>query len=361
MTEFRLLKRNEYQEAVQLADLVFRDSEHVSMGEAFPQVFSPALGQSYGAFEDDKLTSFIGLVPSILHIEDAEVQAYSIGAVCTHPDYRKQGLASKLLNMVFEHINSAGASVLFISGDLPLYTKAGCTFYGKNYQYEIKRGELKKSDACQIREMQPFDWFQLRKLSNAREIRYEQSIYELAQLTDSGGYTSIFKMKNKILVAENSQGEIQAYLVFALGEKRKDINHIGRLIEWAGDPKLVRPLMAETFSYGITTLIANFPLYETAINKELDALEKKETTFPGTIKIMNLDLLLQQLQPYFKDKQIEIMNNGSDQKVIQYNNQSINIENQQLERLLLKGDIHFVSETGAFPIPFPYPEGLNYV
>ncbi len=124
MPQYRLLRNNEYDKAITLADQVFRDAEHSSMGNAFPYVFSPELGQSFGVFINGELVSFIGLVPSVLHIGGADISAYSIGAVCTHSDYRKKGYASQLLHKVFEHINKAEASILFVSGTLPLYIKA---------------------------------------------------------------------------------------------------------------------------------------------------------------------------------------------------------------------------------------------
>ncbi|MFC4025084.1 hypothetical protein ACFOUV_14915 [Oceanobacillus longus] len=40
--KIRRLKSHEYAEAIKLADVTFRDGTHTSMGDAFPQVFSPA-------------------------------------------------------------------------------------------------------------------------------------------------------------------------------------------------------------------------------------------------------------------------------------------------------------------------------
>ncbi|WP_010281331.1 GNAT family N-acetyltransferase [Bacillus timonensis] len=360
MLEFRLVEEDEFQQAIDLADKVFRKKGHVSMGIAFPQVFSAALNQSYGAFVDDKLVSFIGLVPSILHLEDAEVQAFSIGAVCTDPDYRKKGFANKLLEKVFDHVNNSDASVLFISGDLPLYLKQGCTFYGKMNQYKIHRGDITADTSLNVRELGSYDWFQLRKLSHDRNIRYEQTIFEIAQLTKAAGYASIFKMKHKVLVAEKNH-EVTAFLLFGVPyEEQEGVD--SHVIEWGGDPLAITTLLSEAFTYGLDSLTWNVPSYEKELIQALDLLQEKvEKTYPGTIKIMNLDRLLNQLNPYFKDK-LDISTVDENQKRLLGKEISVFMSNSQVEELILKGSKNVDSYFGdVFPIPFPFPQGLNYV
>nr|WP_309100975.1 GNAT family N-acetyltransferase [Fredinandcohnia onubensis] len=360
MVEFRLLEEGDFQQAIGLADKVFRKEGHISMGVAFPQVFSHAFYQSYGAFIDGTLVSFIGLVPSILHIEASEVQAYSIGAVCTEPEYRKRGLANTLLQMIFDHVNKSGASILFISGDLPLYIKQGCTFYGKLKQYKIKQDDLKQEKAYHVRELQPTDWFQMRKISQRRPVRYEQSIFEMAQLNESAGFASIFKMKHKVLVAEENQ-EVKAFLIFGVPYQEQE-NVESRIIEWGGDPEAIVSLLKEAFSYGIESLLFNVPTYEKELILKLDPeLGSGEQSFPGTIKIMNLGLLLQQLAPYFKDK-LHISDIDENNKTLIYKGNSVTISNRDLEELILKGNKDLDSSIhDLFPIPFPFPQGLNYV
>ncbi|MEH7388075.1 GNAT family N-acetyltransferase [Bacillus sp. JJ1521] len=360
MVDYRLLKEADFQQASDLADKVFRKEGHVSMGIAFPQVFSSSLNQSYGAFIDEKLVSFIGLVPSVLHIEDAEVQAYSIGAVCTEPDYRRRGLANTLLQMVFDHVNKSGASVLFISGDLPIYIKQGCTHYGKMNQYKIGKGSLTANKSYTVRELGPYDWFQLRKLSHHRPVRYEQTIYEMAQLNKAAGFASIFKMNHKVLIAEENH-RIKAFLVFGI-PYHEQVEADSRVIEWGGDPVAIRALLSEAFTYGLDSLVLNVPTFEKDFIQELDSLQEKvEQPFPGTMKIVNLDVLLDQLGPFLKDK-LEISTVDEQNKSLLFKGNSVIMNNQALEELILKGSKNGDSYLeDLFPIPFPFPQGLNYV
>lgn len=359
MVDFRLLHEGDFQQAVDLADKVFRKEGHVSMGVGFPQVFSSALHQSYGAFIEEKLVSFIGLVPSVLHIEGAEIHAYSIGAVCTEPDYRKRGFANTLLQMIFEHINKSGASVLFVSGNLPIYLKQGCTFYGKMNQYKIRQGDIQVNKPYTVRELQPYDWFHMRKLGHGRPVRYEQSIYEIAQLNEAAGFASISKMNHKVLIAEENQ-KVKAFLVFGIPYYNQE-NVESRVVEWGGNPEAIKSLLQQGFTYGLNKLIFNVPTYESALNEQLDSLDSVEQAYPGTMKIMNLALLLEQLGPYLNGK-VDIVTIDENHKKLSFKQKSVVLRNQEIEELIVKGNQNRDSNLQSiFPIPFPYPQGLNYV
>jgi GNAT superfamily N-acetyltransferase len=359
VVEYRLLKLHEYEQAIVLADKTFRDLEHISMGKAFPHVFSTSLNQSYGVFVNGELVSFIGLVPSVIHIESAEVQAYSIGAVCTHPDYRNKGYASALLKKVFNHIRRAEGSILFVSGTLPMYQKEGCTFFGELNKYDIKKGELQKEDEYSIREVLPHDWFHIRKLSHSRKVRFEQSIFDLAFLHQAEGFVSIHKMSHKILVAEG-KGGIKAFLVLGV-PYRITSDSQSRVIEWAGDPRAIKALLAESLRYDINSIMLSLPSYEVELIELFNLFKKTVTPFPGTIKLMELNLLLKQLNPYFKGK-IDIIDIDEQHKKLIYNRKSTIVTNVTLKKFLLQGtgeSDEYLKD--IFPIPFPYSEGLNYV
>lgn len=362
MIEVRLLKSEfENAQAIRLADKVFRDEEHKSMGEAFPQVFSPELNQSYGVFIKNELVSYIGLVPSVIHLGDAEIQAYSIGAVCTDPDHRKKGFASMLLDRVFTHVQRADASILFVSGSLPMYIKAGCSFYGKLYKYEINKGDLLVTEGYTVRELSSFDWFYLRKLLHSRPVYFEQSIYDFSVLYKAAGFASIHKMKHKILVAE-SENQIKGFVVFAVPNSSLGSgDQPARVIEWGGEPQAIQTILANSFQCGIKSLKCSFPIHEKEINKLLNSLEKTDAPFPGTIKITNLDLLLKQAEPFFRGK-VKIVDVDNSSKKLIYNQKSVILDNASLEKLILQGNPTLDGYLNdIFPIPLPFPEGINYV
>ncbi|MEH7745696.1 GNAT family N-acetyltransferase [Neobacillus drentensis] len=360
--EVRLLNSEfEFAQAIRLADQVFRDDEHKSMGKAFPHLFSPELNQSYGVFINNELVSYIGLVPSVIHLESAEILAYSIGAVCTHPDHRKKGFASMLLDWVFTHVQRTDASLLFVSGSLPIYIKAGCSFYGKLNKYEIKKGDLLEKEGCSVRELSPFDWFHLRKLFQSRPVYFEQSIYDFSILNKAAGYASIFKMEHKILVAE-TEYELRGFVVLGVPNPSSSSGkQPARVIEWGGDPQAIKSILTKSFHIDITSLKCSIPVHEKELNQLLISLEKTVAPYPGTIKITNLDLFLKQVEPFLHRK-IELIDLDINRKKLIFNQKSIILDNVSLEKLILQGDPNlddYLNE--IFPIPLPFSKGLNYV
>ena len=356
MIDFRILRAEEYHQAISLADQTFRDNEHTSMGDAFPQVFSPALNQSYGAFIDGQLVSFIGLVPSIVHVGAAKIQAYSIGAVCTLLSHRNKGYASILLENVIAHVQKAKGSLLFVSGNLPIYEKAGCTVYGELKKYEIQNGELSPSNGYFVREVLPYDWFSLQALHQSKKVRVEQSLYDFAILHQSKGFASIQKMDHRILVSEIGN-QMKGFVVIGVPKNES----AARVIEWGGQPEAIKAILAKSFEFGINYLKISIPIYESELNRQLDSIENTISRFPGTIKITSLKLLLEQIEPFFNGK-VKIVDIDRKYKELTFNGKTMIVDNEYLKQLLLIGDPDLDRTLkGIFPIPLPHPEGLNYV
>ena len=71
--------------------------------------------------------------------------------------------------------------------------------------------------------------------------------------------------------------------------------------------------------------------------------------------------MLKQLEPILRGK-IEIEDIDENHKKLIFNQRSMTVDNATLERLILLGapDLNcYLKE--IFPIPLPFPEGLNYV
>lgn len=138
--KIRLLNSNELQQAADLSDLVFGKPGQPSMGKSFPALFHPGVSHSYGAFTDEgELVAFMGLAPDVVRIGEARLNVFSIGSVCTHPDFRGQNLASTLLAECMDHARRSGASLVFVSGGRSLYRRAGCYDFGRVHYAMLDR------------------------------------------------------------------------------------------------------------------------------------------------------------------------------------------------------------------------------
>nr|WP_150959207.1 GNAT family N-acetyltransferase [Aneurinibacillus sp. XH2] len=373
-----LLTQQQLDEAAKLSDSIFRDSEQVSMQAAFPGVFSEALGQSYGAFDNGKLVSFMGLVPAVLRIGEARLPIYSLGSVCTHPDYRGQGTASEILTKILEHIDRAGASLLLVSGGRSLYTRAGCCTYGQVHRYLWEEGQPLPSrpvpEGTVLRELAPTDWFRLYELASSRRSRYEQSVWDLAGLIHAEALSTCYKLQHKVLVAENAEGDLLTFAVIGVpySDTPKREPH---LIEWGGAAEGMPALLSYAIrTYGLKKLNIPVPWHEDKLAAELAGLPCNTGKATGTVYIVNPERVLGHMYPYLKSvdagaaDSLRITRLEDGRTSVALDGWTAELTVQETVSMFFDPAPEFQAPeelkkrlSALFPIPFPYDAGLNYV
>lgn len=375
--EVRLLQPGEYPAAVALSDVTFRDVSQKSMGSAFPAIFSPALSQCFGTFVDGKLAAFMGLVPSVVHVGPSRLMVYSLGSVCTHPNYQGKGYASMLLAQVQNFIRQANAALLLVSGERSLYTRANCFAFGQVSEITLEAD----SDAITaaetdivIRKLESRDWLTVHALASGRAVRYEQGVWEMATLVESEAHASCVHLRHKALVAERD-GELVAFAILALPERE---NQPGLAVEWGGDAQGVAAICRfATATSGLARLVAHVPWHETDLIEQLTQgpHQSKQAHNQGTLYVTDVSLLLTQMKAYLAEKDPVL----SAQLAVETDEQGAYHLTLGTEKVVLGAEdlISFFfnptweatkasDEMGRlrqklFPLPFPYTAGLNYV
>ncbi|OXM13488.1 GNAT family N-acetyltransferase [Paenibacillus herberti] len=295
----RRLSRQELDEAVALADLVFRDGEQSSMGDSFPRIFDPAIGLSLGITEEGQLVSFIGFVPQQIFIGQAVLSVCALGSVCTHPDYRGQGHASVLLNEAFHQAEAMGAALMLISGTRSLYRRNGCFAFGSVRRYRIPHKSNMPSGMT-ARKLEPSDWFRLQALANSKPAGYRRSIADLAQELHSEAVAAMYRFHHDVFVAEKN-GQLEAYAVIASGPIPADSDLEPFIVEWGGKAAVALPLIQEAMTrMQLSSMLLFAASHERRMMKLLDGHPYTSSHNQGTVRIMNLPLLWEQLEPYFE-------------------------------------------------------------
>lgn len=379
MLDVRLLKPDELKAAIQLSNSTFRTSGQSSMAEAFPHVFSFSLQQSYGAFLDGKLVSFVGLVPCIVRVGSACLNVYSLGSVCTHQDYRGRGYAGTVLNCILSHIDKAGASLLLVSGYGPLYTRMDCFRFGAVTRFTIEPDSaavIARNAVVangHLRELEPTDWFKLAELARLREACYEQSIWDLADLTQAQAIASCMKLHHKVLIAER-RGQVEAFIVVAAPSHPNQKNQ-ALAIEWAGNPHLVAGALAHAVQrYQFEQMDVPVSWYETELVKALTPATNHPDQNLGTVHIVNPERFIRQLRPYLRAKHpplsdgLQLRRLPDGRIEIRLNGWVDILDTRSFVSLMFDPDPQVKSNPSLlsalrelFPIPFPYAGGLNYV
>ncbi|MCL6442907.1 MAG: GNAT family N-acetyltransferase [Alicyclobacillus sp.] len=382
MVEVRLLRKEEFPDAIRLSDAVFRDAEQVSMGTAFKNVFSTSLSQSYGAFANGKLVSFMGLVPTVIRVGPAALKTYMLGSVCTDEAARGNGYASQILSAVQAHVDKAGAALMLISGTRSLYTRNYAVKFGNATWHQVDEQAAQRlvqstgdpaAEGITIRPFAPTDWLGMHEVASRRSVRFEQSVWELAVLVDSEAFASCVKLRHRVLVAE-ACGQIVGFLVAAVADQ----GQTGRrpmAIEWAGPASVVARLLGEAvLRYGVT-LYVPVPWQDVALAACLAGVETRADQNQGTVYVVSAERLLTQLRPYLLDRDAEagarlsatdLPEHGA---VIDFGNGvSVRLNAEELVSFLFDVTPAFpldpvvaAQRSRFFPIPIPYTISLNYV
>ncbi|MEK5038300.1 GNAT family N-acetyltransferase [Sporosarcina sp. FSL K6-3457] len=363
--EIRRLKADEFEQAIQLADQTFRDQEHTSMGQAFPHVFSTELGQSFGAFDGETLVSFMGLVPATLQIGSATLTVFSIGSVCTHENYRQQGISTKILQEIYRYTDQAAASLLFVSGDRGMYMRNDCYHFGKVSNYTIS--QTKCDYGGDISQAQSEDIFQIDSIRRATKVRFNSSIWEWRVLLEAGAFPSIFKMKQALYVASRD-GVIEGYAVMGL-PIASSTQQQAIVTEWGGDTKVVYEIFQNILAQGLMKEIGLTIPWHEKFCEELNQHPYEDQRNSGTIHIVNATRLLEQLLPYIYEKNIQVAQSltietlEDNHVILHYSGTKITLTPEDLVTLLFvpqENDLLGELQT-VFPIPLPYTEGMYYV
>jgi len=135
----RLIRREELIASTRLSRICFGGPERINNEEEVLATYvPPRRGGTYGLIRAGEPVSQISIFHDQLKVYDGTIRVGSIGGVCTHPDYRGQGLATRLLEHCAGQLLKEGARLMLISGDEGVYMRLRNIFQGKYMYFSIK-------------------------------------------------------------------------------------------------------------------------------------------------------------------------------------------------------------------------------
>jgi GNAT superfamily N-acetyltransferase len=134
----RLVGREELIDSIRLSHLCFGGPEIENEEKVLANYLPPRRGGTYVLMHEGKPVSQIGIFHDQLKMYDGRIRTGSIGGVCTHPDYRRKGLASHLMEHCTQQLVKEGARFMLISGDEGVYMRLGNVLQGKYIYFSIK-------------------------------------------------------------------------------------------------------------------------------------------------------------------------------------------------------------------------------
>lgn len=201
------------------------------MRDSFPYLFDIDNQYSKVAIIDEKVVSFIGVVPIVYQDDQTSYLGVSIGSVCTSPAYRGQRIADHVLKAILTEQKEAGASFVLISGSGKLYLRNHAQFYGHFKKYLLtsatySQPKLKDDVVMKEYEGTTNDTYLLYKAINQVDSGYPYDIHELPKLIKAQGLANVMNAKQKIYLLKDTsgkQGYMIVYLVELNGKKRARI------------------------------------------------------------------------------------------------------------------------------------------
>ncbi|MHC5034360.1 MAG: GNAT family N-acetyltransferase [Planctomycetota bacterium] len=165
--------RDEIDSVVRLADLVFRPGADSSMGDEFPLLFHPDNVENLRVFTDGgEVVAHVGMLLRGISLLGSRHLSCCIGSVCTHPDYRGQGLATRLMDDAREKALEDGVDIFLISGGRGLYRRQGYVDVGAYRTCTVERSALPDSAGYVLRPWRPADIPDLVRLNAAEPVRF---------------------------------------------------------------------------------------------------------------------------------------------------------------------------------------------
>ena len=231
----------ELDEVTELVNLVFHGGrpDPPTMKDNFPMLFSDwNLNNLRIIVEDDKVVSHIGVSQREISVYGCRTRVGSIGAVCTHPDYRGRGFATMLLEDTIKMLDTDGATVMIISGGRGLYQRAGCRGVGKRYNFNINRSDLDKFPSTPG-DIEIISYQQAKHLKQFAEIQQREAIRFLRPVDDFKAMLDVIVMRRELgqrndVLAVQRDGTCFAYVVMDINKKRDSEELVCRIGEYAG-------------------------------------------------------------------------------------------------------------------------------
>ena len=294
--------RDHFDSLIRLVNLVLRSDSSRSMTEDFPFFLREENSDNLLVCRDgDRVVSHVGLLPTQASYFGHRVKIGMIGAVATHPDYRRRGLATRTLHEAFRRFRRQGGHLLMISGRRDLYFRNGAREVGSFLRYVLERGAGSSGpdDALQLEKAgvgraSEFAW-----LHRLKPLRFLRPLDEWTLRMGEG----VCRNRLSEFCLARRDGEPTAYGIFRVEDNDGSRDCI--VTEWGGRPRdallaVSRRVRQEDWSRSVWTLYPHE-------RHMADVLEQCGARFEGcqaadgSLRIANFPALMEALRGYLAE------------------------------------------------------------
>ncbi len=292
----------EIDKLMELVDGIFASNWPVRMRGRFPALFSEEnLDNCRIILDGGRPVSHVGYLVRDAVIAGPPIRIASIGAVCTHPDYRKRHLASAILDDCEQRMREQGVDVVFISGTLNIYLRRGARMVGEQFEYELTRevGSTLADGSMEVRPAGVEDIPILAALYNSKLVYHSRSNRDWQRwlewkLCEKGIATPLVGYLG---------GKPIAYVAHV--DKSRQADDISFACEWAGQASDILKVLASILVSSkrdhvkFTVDSIEDPVLTQALQDA--GIEGKEAELWRTVKVLRPWALFEKLRPHLAE------------------------------------------------------------
>ena len=209
-------RAHELAAVVSLADAIFKEG----MGPKFPTLFSEENGDGLRTFwRDGQPAALVGVWRGTAVVAGRRAEVAHIGAVCTRPEYRGQGLATRLLLEALGHLRDEGRALALISGGRGLYRRLGAEPFGTLLRCRVDAAALARVPRDAVEVSPAAEIGPIAALQASEAVRYLRSADDWVRLAAAKGYVPAGQGRSAALVWRPGAASPSAYLL--LGRVRR--------------------------------------------------------------------------------------------------------------------------------------------
>ncbi len=376
-------RKEEFNQVLELVNYVFRQSynQPPNMGEWHSLLFNyDNLDNMRIIVEDNKPVSHIGISKSEITVYGCRTKVGSIGSVCTHPEYRGRGLATKLLEDCIRKLNEDEVDIMLVSGGRGLYKRAGCVEAGRVHNFRISWDDLEKFERQDIKVF-PYeerDLADVMAIYQKEPVRFCRPLEDFRKVLGSG---AAMDRKAETLIVRMADNFLGYLVVQTPAEVKEGEKRVANVVEYAGVRTAIAGAISSLFNrYGIQEIGFNIPFHDIEFIYTFKRKELESTmgNIPGTIKIINFPGLMDRFRPYIserlgkKKKDSLTFTREDDRFAVYFGEEQFNTDGKSLVQIVFgtgdgkqekmiprEGEMSKILRD-IFPLPFVWP-GLNSV
>ncbi len=375
-------RKEEFNQVIELANYVFRESSDrpSNMEKWFPLLFNDDNLENMRIMcMDGRPVSHLGISENEITIYGCKTRIGSIGAVCTHPEYRKRGFASLLLKDGIEKMDKDGVDIVLVSGRRNLYGRAGCVEAGRVHKFRIFRSDLKSFDTQKVKVFP----YEERNLENIVEVYQKEAVRFFRPLEDFKRILTagVAMDREAEILTVHRANEFLGYLAIQIPVEKESEGRSSQVVEYSGVREAIIDAIRCIFErYDLQELSFNVPFHDSELIHLLNQknLGSSIENIPGVIKIISFPRLMDRLGPYVEERldknKIDSLKFGQEgtRFSINIDGDQFNTDARRLTQIVLGGydkkEKEIMPKEGEigkvladiFPLPFVWP-GLNYV